>query len=72
MRHLEAAGEARFVTGNIMRHVMVMAGTGAIRLMAAFAVDLLNPFYISIRSSSAGSIPLKAATPSNAVMVTIP
>ena len=50
MRHLEAAGEARFVTGNIMRHVMVMAGTGAIRLMAAFAVDLLNPFYISIRS----------------------
>ncbi|WP_342627428.1 MATE family efflux transporter [Nguyenibacter vanlangensis] len=30
-----------------MRHVVVMAGTGAIGLMAVFAVDLLNLFYIS-------------------------
>lgn len=37
----------RFVTGNIMRHVVVMAGTGAIGLMAVFAVDLLNFYYIS-------------------------
>ncbi|GBR44535.1 Na+ driven multidrug/antimicrobial extrusion protein MatE [Neokomagataea tanensis NBRC 106556] len=38
---------ARFVHGNIMRHVITMAGTGAIGLMAVFAVDLLNFFYIS-------------------------
>jgi hypothetical protein len=43
-----AAGEARFVTGNIMRHVVVMAGTGAVGLIAVFAVDLLNLFYISL------------------------
>ncbi len=42
------AGEARFVTDNILRHVVVMAGTGAIGLMAVFAVDLLNLFYISL------------------------
>ena len=31
-----------------MRHVIVMAGTGAIGLIAVFAVDLLNLFYISL------------------------
>ena len=30
-----------------MRHVAVMAGTGAIGLVAVFAVDLVNLFYIS-------------------------
>ena len=30
-----------------MRHVLVMAGTGAIGLVAVFAVDLINLFYIS-------------------------
>ena len=38
---------ARFLTGSIMRHVVVMALTGAIGLVAVFAVDLLNFFYIS-------------------------
>jgi putative MATE family efflux protein len=38
---------ARFLTGPIMRHVTVMALTGAIGLVAIFAVDLLNFFYIS-------------------------
>ena len=57
MPHLQVAGEARFVTGNIMRHVVVMAGTGAIGLMAVFAVDLLNLFYISIL----GQRPIAAA-----------
>ena len=57
MRHLQAAGEARFVTGNIMRHVVVMTGTGAIGLMAVFAVDLLNLFYISLL----GQRPIAAA-----------
>jgi len=54
---LQVAGEARFVTGNIMCHVVVMAGTGAIGLMAVFAVDLLNLFYISIL----GQRPIAAA-----------
>ncbi len=48
MPSAHAAGEARFITGNIMRHVVVMAGTGAIGLTAVFAVDLLNLFYISL------------------------
>jgi Na+-driven multidrug efflux pump len=39
---------ARFVTGSLMRHVVVMAGTGAIGLVAVFAVDLINLFYISL------------------------
>jgi Na+-driven multidrug efflux pump len=38
---------AAFVTGSIMRHVVVMATTGAIGLVAVFAVDLLNLFYLS-------------------------
>ncbi|UMM64023.1 MATE family efflux transporter [Aristophania vespae] len=38
---------ARFVHGSIMRHVLTMAITGAVGLMAVFAVDLLNFFYIS-------------------------
>lgn len=38
---------ARFIHGSIMRHVITMAGTGAIGLMAVFAVDLLSFFYIS-------------------------
>ena len=57
MRHLQAGGEARFVTGNIVRHVVVMAGTGAVGLMAVFAVDLLNLFYISLL----GQRPIAAA-----------
>lgn len=47
----------RFVTGSILRHVAVMAGTGAIGLMAVFAVDLANLFYISIL----GQKPIAAA-----------
>ncbi|MBC7547330.1 MAG: multidrug transporter, partial [Polaromonas sp.] len=38
----------RFVTGSLMRHVTVMAGTGAVGLIAVFAVDLINLFYISL------------------------
>lgn len=42
-----APGRARFVTGSLLRHVFVMASTGAIGLVAVFAVDLINLFYIS-------------------------
>ncbi|HEX3984879.1 MAG TPA: MATE family efflux transporter [Acidisoma sp.] len=38
---------ARFLTGSIMRHVTVMALTGTVGIVAVFAVDLLNFFYIS-------------------------
>lgn len=37
----------RFCTGSIMRHTAIMAGTGAVGLLAVFVVDLLNLFYIS-------------------------
>lgn len=48
---------ARFVTGSTMRHVIVMASTGAVGLIAVFAVDLINLFYISLL----GEKPIAAA-----------
>lgn len=39
--------QPRFVSGSLLRHVCVMAGTAAIGLIAVFAVDLINLFYIS-------------------------
>jgi len=51
------AATPRFVTGSILRHVVLMAGTGAIGLMAVFAVDLANLFYISLL----GQKPIAAA-----------
>jgi putative MATE family efflux protein len=38
----------RFVTGSPLRHVIVMASTGAVGLVAVFVVDLINLFYISL------------------------
>lgn len=43
----------RFVTGSLLRHVCVMAGTGAIGLIAVFAVDLINLFYLSLLGEKA-------------------
>lgn len=43
----------RFVTGSLIRHVVVMAGTGAIGLVAIFAVDLINLLYISMLGEQA-------------------
>ncbi len=43
-----ASRRRRFCTGSIMRHTAVMAGTGAVGLIAVFVVDLLNLFYISL------------------------
>ena len=39
---------ARFCTGSILRHTVVMAGTGTLGLIAVFVVDLLNLLYISM------------------------
>ena len=44
----QAAQPARFVEGSTLRHVVVMAGTGAIGLVAVFGVDLLNLLYLSL------------------------
>lgn len=43
----------RFVTGSLMRHIVVMAGTGAIGLVAIFAVDLINLLYIAMLGEQA-------------------
>ena len=42
------SAEAKFVTGSTMRHVVIMAGTGSIGLIAVFIVDALNLFYVSM------------------------
>jgi Na+-driven multidrug efflux pump len=44
---------AKFATGSLMRHIVVMAGTGAIGLVAIFAVDLINLLYISMLGEQA-------------------
>ena len=41
------AAQARFVEGNLFRHVAVMSLTGSVGLMAIFIVDLINMVYIS-------------------------
>jgi putative MATE family efflux protein len=43
----------RFVSGSLLRHVCIMAGTGAVGLIAVFAVDLINLFYISLLGEKA-------------------
>jgi putative MATE family efflux protein len=40
--------KAKFTTGRTMRHVATMTMTGSIGLVAIFAVDALNLFYISL------------------------
>ena len=37
----------KFVTGSILRHILVMTGTGAVGLMAIFAGDLANILFLS-------------------------
>jgi Na+-driven multidrug efflux pump len=41
------AESGRFVTGSILRHVLVMSATGSVGLMAIFVVDLLSLLYVS-------------------------
>jgi putative MATE family efflux protein len=48
-----SATPPRFVTGSLMRHIVVMAGTGAVGLVAIFAVDLINLLYISMLGEQA-------------------
>lgn len=43
-----AGAQAKFVEGNLFRHVSVMALTSSVGLMAVFVVDLINMFYIAM------------------------
>lgn len=44
----EETETAKFTTGSTMRHVVVMTATASLGLVAIFAVDALNLFYISL------------------------
>lgn len=37
----------KFVTGSVLRHILVMTGAGAVGLMAIFAGDLANIFFLA-------------------------
>ena len=50
---MSPAPKPKFTEGPTMRHVAVMTGTGMIGLMAVFAVDALNLFYISLLGQAA-------------------
>lgn len=43
-----ATGQAKFVEGNLFRHVSVMALTSSVGLMAVFVVDLITLLYIAM------------------------
>jgi putative MATE family efflux protein len=43
-----SGGQAKFVEGNLFRHVAVMALTSSVGLMAVFVVDLINMLYIAM------------------------
>ena len=44
---MAAGRQAKFVEGNLFRHITVMSLTASIGLMAIFAVDLMNMVFIS-------------------------
>jgi putative MATE family efflux protein len=44
----EPGPPARFVTGSIMRHILVMTGTGAVGLMAIFIGDFVNILFLGL------------------------
>jgi putative MATE family efflux protein len=48
-----AAPPAKFVTGSILRHILVMTGAGAVGLMAIFAGDLANIYFLSLAGDEA-------------------
>ena len=43
-----APSPGKFVTGSTLKHVLNMTAAGSVGLVAVFAVDLLNLFYISL------------------------
>ncbi len=53
----DLAFKARFTRGSVLRHVLVMTGTGAVGTLSIFVVDLLSLIYVS----RLGATQLKAA-----------
>lgn len=47
------ASPPKFVTGSILRHILVMTGTGAVGLMAIFVGDLANIYFLSLSNEQA-------------------
>jgi putative MATE family efflux protein len=47
-RATDAGDRPKFTTGSILRHVLVMTGTGALGLMAIFLGDLANIFFLGL------------------------
>ena len=45
--------QAKFLTGNLFRHVTVMSLTAALGLVAVFAVDLIDMVFISMLGQDA-------------------
>ena len=43
-----AEGSAKFLTGNLFRHVAVMSLTASVGLMAVFIVDFVDLIFISM------------------------
>ena len=50
---MSTASNARFVTGSLWRHVVVMSLTSSVGLMAIFAVDLVDMIFISMLGNAA-------------------
>jgi len=46
-------GQAKFVEGNLMRHITVMSLTASVGLMAVFSVDLINLVFIAMLGEEA-------------------
>ena len=47
-KRAKAKVEAKFVTGSIMRHVIVLSSTASIGLVSLFAVDLIDFYFLSL------------------------
>ncbi|MDX2259749.1 MAG: MATE family efflux transporter [Hyphomicrobiaceae bacterium] len=45
--------EPKFVTGSLVRHILVMTGTGALGLVAIFIGDLANIYFLSLLGDEA-------------------
>ena len=46
------AEQAKFLTGNLFRHITVMSLTSSLGLMAVFAVDFIDMIFISMLGKS--------------------
>ena len=57
LRARDLAFKARFTRGSVLRHVLVMTGTGTVGTLSIFVVDLLSLIYVS----RLGATELKAA-----------